>query len=135
MAALIVNNRFKVIVSLGIALLVFAIAYRYVGHEVVIYENDNIDGYGFRASVTCRPDQMFTYYPYITIQTPNGTEVARSQIHGRGYEAFKSCQNSFPVQGLELVNRESGVRVYFKGRNAFGDADKIDVPIRFFSPR
>lgn len=109
--------------------------YRYVARERVIYENRNIDGYGFKASVTCRPDQMFTYYPYVIIQAPNGVEVARSQIHGRGYEALRACQNSFPVQGIELTNREVGVRLYFKGRNAFGDADGIDVPIRFFSPR
>ena len=131
----LINQRFKLILGVVIVVLVFVTVYKYVGREVVIYENGNVDGYGFRASVTCRPDQMLTYYPYMKIQAPNGAEVARLQIHGRGYEGLSGCLNSFPVQRLEFVNREAGLRVYFSGRNAFGDADSIVVPIRFFSPR
>ena len=129
------SQKIKLIVGLGMALLVAAIVYKYIDREVVVYENSNIDGYGFKASVTCRPDQMLTYFPYVTIRAPNGAEVARSQIQGRSYEDLRGCQNSFPVQRLELISREAGLRVYFTGRNAFGDADKIDIPIRFFSPR
>jgi len=109
--------------------------YQYFNREIVLYENRDIDGYGFSAAVTCRPDEMFTYFPYLRIESARGAEVARSQIGGQGYEALKACRNSFPVTRLEWLNREAGIRVHFNGRNAFGDAATIDVPVRFFSPR
>ena len=120
---------------LSVAIVALLTTYRWFSKEVVIYQDDDIDGYGFRAIVTCRPDEMFTYYPYLVIETPRGMEVSRSQINGLGYEASKACRNSFPVVRLELGPDKRVVRMYFNGRNAFGDLDTFDVPVRFFSPR
>ncbi len=129
------NKKLVLAACLGFALLSVAITYRYLSREIVIYENSNIDGRGFKALVTCRPDEMFTYYPYLVIETPRRLEVSRSQINGLGYDASKACLVSFPVGRLEMTADQRVVRVHFEGRNAFGDTDSLDVPVRYFSPR
>jgi len=129
-------RRLKVAMVVAISMILgMIVVYELFSREVVLYENRDIDGYGFSAAVTCRPDEMFTYFAYVRIESPRGAEVARSQISGQGYEALKACRNSFPVIRLEWLNREAGVRVHFRGRNAFGDGETVDVPVRFFSPR
>ena len=124
-----------VVASLSVAFFVLVGTYRWLNQEVVIYENGDIDGYGFRARVTCRPDELFTYYPYLTIESPSGLEVSRSQINARGYEYLKACRNSFPVARLETVADKRVIRIYFNGRNAFGDLSTLNVPVLYFSPR
>jgi hypothetical protein len=62
-------------------------------------------------------------------------EVARAQINARGYEASEECRASYPVVGAELTKDKNIVRLRFKGRNAFGDTDSLDVPVRYFSVR
>ena len=123
-----------VIAWLAVAFLALLTAYGWFSKETVIYENSDIDGYGFTAQVTCRPDEGFTYYPYLVIKTPRGMEVSRSQLNGTGYEAAKACRVSFPVARLEMGANKRTVRVHFTGRNAFGDLDTLDVPIQYFSP-
>jgi hypothetical protein len=135
MASILRSRKIMVIAWLGVALLVLLTAYGWLSKELVIYENSDIDGYGFTAQVTCRPDEMFTYYPYLVIKSPRGMEVSRSQINGLGYEAAKACRVSFPVDRLEIAADKRVIRVHFNGRNAFGDADFLDVPIQYFSPR
>lgn len=132
---MLLNRRFILIASLSVVLLALAIAYTYLNKELVIYENGNIDGNGFKALVTCRPDEMFTYYPYLIIKTPKGSEVSRSQLNGLGYDASQACRNSFPVVRLDITPDKRSVRLSFNGRNAFGDTDTLDVAVRYFSPR
>jgi|SRR5687768_1506263 len=129
------NKRIIALVSLSVAVLVLVATYRWLSKEVVIYENGDIDGYGFRARVTCRPDEMFTYYPYVTIESPSGMEVSRSQINAVGYEFSKACRNSFPVARLETGADKRVIRIYFNAPNAFGDLSTLDVPVTYFSPR
>ncbi|HKS30027.1 MAG TPA: hypothetical protein VJS44_19550 [Pyrinomonadaceae bacterium] len=107
------------------------IVYRFFSKEVTLYEKE-IDNHGHRVMVTCRPEKMLVYYPYVVVKAPNDLEVARSQISRQGYEWFNACKNSFPVNDLILLDRRNGVRLYLHGRNAFGDAEYIDVPISFF---
>ena len=135
MASILSQKKLIVIACLSAALIAMVFTYRWVSQEVVIFENGDIDGYGFRARVTCRPDEMFTYYPYLIIESPRGMEVSRSQINAQGYEASKACRNSFPVARLEMAVDKRAVRMYFNGRNAFGDRDRLDVPVTYFSPR
>jgi hypothetical protein len=135
MTSILRSKKIMVIAWLGVALLALLTAYGWFSKETVIYEDNDIDGYGFRALVTCRPDEGFTYYPYLVIKTPRGMEVSRSQLNGLGYEASKACRNSFPVARLEMVTDKRVIRVHFNGRNAFGDLDTLDVPIQYFSPR
>lgn len=116
-------------------ILVVAYGYWYLTQETVVFENNNIDGHGSRVVVTCRADEMFTYYPYVKIVTASGIEVARAQISGRGYEASKACRRSYPVTHLELISQTNIVKLHFQGRSAFGDADMVEVPIRYFSIR
>ena len=125
----------KIIVISCLTFLGLITIYSWLKQEVVIHINNDIDNYGFRASVTCRPEEMFTYYPYLVIKTSQGTEVSRSQINGQGYEALKACQVSFPVERLELTADKRAIRMYFTGRNAFGDLSTLDVPVSYFSPR
>ena len=134
MTSVLLNRRFILIAYLSVVLLALAILY--IPHkELVIYENGNVDGNGFKALVTCRPDEMFTYYPYLIIKTPRGSEVSRSQLNGLGYEASQACRISFPVVRLDVTPDKRSVRLYFNGRNAFGDTDTLDVAVRYFSPR
>jgi hypothetical protein len=116
-------------------ILVVAVGYWYLTQEIVVFESNTIDGHGSRVVVTCRADEMFTYYPYVKIVTASGTEVARAQISGRGYEASEACRHSYPVTRLELIPQSSIVKVHFKGRNAFGDAEMVEIPVRYFSVR
>jgi hypothetical protein len=108
--------------------------YLFFYKEVIIYEKA-IDDYGFKAYVVCRPDELATYYPYVVVKTPSGIEVNRSQITPRGYKWSNACKNSFPVVDLNLVENKNKLRLLFKGKNAFGDADYVDVSVSFFSPR
>ena len=134
MTSVLLNRRFILIAYLSVVLLALAILY--IPHkELVIYENGNVDGNGFKALVTCRPDEMFTYYPYLIIKTPKGSEVSRSQLNGLGYDASQACRNSFPVVRLDITPDKRSVRLSFNGRNAFGDTDTLDVAVRYFSPR
>ena len=135
MAPMLLKKKIIVIACLSAAFMALVFTYRWLCTEVVIYENGDIDGYGFRARVTCRPDEMFTYYPYLIIESPTGMEVSRSQINALGYEASKACRNSFPVGRLEMGADKRVVRMHFIGRNAFGDRDTLDVPVTYFSPR
>jgi hypothetical protein len=135
MTSILRNKKIMVTAWLGVALLALLTAYGWFSKETVIYENSDIDGYGFTALVTCRPDVGFTYYPSLVIKTPRGMEVSRSQLNALGYEAFQACRNSFPVARLEMDADKHAVRVHFTGRNAFGDRDTLDVPIQYFSPR
>ena len=129
-----INKKTAVITCLTVTCLALLIIYSWLKQEVVIYNDNDIDDYGFIASVTCRPDQMLTYYPYLVIKTSQGLEVSRSQINGQGYEALKACRISFPVERLELTSDKRAVRMYFTGRNAFGDLSTLDIPAPISHP-
>lgn len=131
----IMCKKIKIARVLLLALTAWIVVYFVCPRETVVYEKE-IDRYAFRAAVTCRPDEMFTYYPYIVIKTSRGLEVARSQITNRGYEYLNACKNSFPVINLSMADQKKQVRLQFDGRaNAFGDAEYIDVSVSYFSPR
>jgi hypothetical protein len=126
------NKKIFLITCLSVLALVSI--YGWFKQEVVIFANEDIDNYGFTASVTCR-HEMLTYYPYLVIKSSQGMEVSRAQINGLGYEALQACRVSFPVERLELVADKRAIRMHFSGRNAFGDLSTLDIPVSFFSPR
>jgi hypothetical protein len=130
-----VNKKSFVIAGLVVCISAGAILYAYLSQEHIVYENTDLDGHGFRVAITCRPDEGFTYYPYLIIKTPRGFEVSRSQVNVTGYEALQACRQSYPVVKLELTGDKSAVRIHFNGRNAFGDLDTLDLPVNYFSPR
>jgi hypothetical protein len=131
---LVLSQRSIVLLScLVVGIVLISFTYYFVKKEVILYENPDIDGYGFKAMVTCRPDALFTYYPYLVIESSRGVEVARSQINNRGYEAAQACRVSFPVERVEAIPGERVVRLHFNGRNVFGDLETFDVPVRYFS--
>ena len=66
-------------------------------------------------------------------------------IGGTSYKYLKACRSSFPVEDILLIQNESNAsvqgnveveakraRIAFGGRNAFGDAGYIDVPVVFY---
>lgn len=106
--------------------------YRFFCGETVIFEKV-IDTHGNRAFVSCRPDQLFLYYWYVVVETPNGLEVARSGITRQGYEALNACKNSISVKDIKLVEGRKAMRLYFANNwNVLGNAEYIDVPVSFF---
>ena len=125
------NKKITAIGALVLGLLTLLSVYRWFSKEVAIYENADIDGYGFTAIVTCRPEDGFTYYPYLVIRSPRGIEVSRSQLSGQGYETLTECRVSFPVERLELGADRGVIKIYFNDRNAFGDLDMLDVRVKY----
>ena len=129
------NRKITGIAALVLGLLTLLSIYRWFSKEMAIYENADIDGYGFTAAVTCRSEEGFTYYPYLVIRSPRGLEVSRSQLGNQGYETLTECRVSFPVERLELGSDRAVIKIYFNDRNAFGDLDGLDVRVNYHSPR
>ena len=106
--------------------------YRFFYGETVIFEKV-VNDYGYRISVTCRPDQLFLYYGYVVVKTPSGSEVARSGVTGESYEALNACRNSIAVKDIELIEQKKKARLHFANTwNVGGNAEYIDVPVSFF---
>jgi hypothetical protein len=129
------NRKITGIAALVLGLLTLLSLYHWFSKEIAIYENADVDGYGFTATVTCRPEEGFTYYPYLVIRSPRGIEVSRSQLGSQGYETLTECRVSFPVERLELGSDRAVIKIYFNNRNAFGDLDVLDVRVNYHSPR
>ena len=133
--AMLFNRKITGIAALVLGLLTLLSIYQWFSKEMVVYENADVDGYGFTATVTCRPEEGFTYYPYLVIRSPRGIEVSRSQLGSQVYETFTECRDSFPVERLELGADRAVIKIYFNDRNAFGDLDVLDVRVNYHSPR
>ena len=129
------NRKITGIAALVLGLLTLLSIYHWFSKEMVIYENADVDGYGFTATVTCRPEEGFTYYPYLVIRSPRRIEVSRSQLGSQGYETLTECRVSFPVERLEPGSDRAVIKIYFNNRNAFGDLGVLDVRVNYHSPR
>lgn len=142
--AMLMKNRASrvLLVILVTAVVAFAV-YRFFYGETTVFERE-LASSGQRIAVTCRADGL-VYYPYVVVKDSGGLEIARSMIAGTSYEYLNACRNSFPVEDILLIQNQSNasvegnvkiepkrVRIDFDGRNAFGDAGYIEVPVLFY---
>ena len=143
LAKLMKNRASRVLLVILVSTVVVFAVYRFFYRETTLFERE-LGSPGQRIAVTCRADGL-VYYPYVVVKDSGGLEIARSMIAGTSYEYLKACRNSFPVDDILLIQNESNasvqgnvevepklVRIDFGGRNAFGDAGYIEVPVVFY---